>query len=45
MAFDHDDTDSIFQQMRDMLRAIGVSLRRVDRIEHNDDIDALLSGR
>jgi hypothetical protein len=39
MAFDHNDTDSIFQQMKRTLREIGVSLRRVDRIEHNDDID------
>ena len=39
MAFDHNDTDSIFQQMKHTLGEIGVSLRRVDRIEHNDDID------
>jgi nucleoside 2-deoxyribosyltransferase len=39
MAFDNADTDSIFQQMKRTLRKIGVSLRRVDRIEHNDDID------
>ena len=39
MAFDHDDTDSIFQQMKRTLGEVGVSLRRVDRIEHNDDID------
>lgn len=39
MAFDHNDTDSIFEQMKRTLGEIGVSLRRVDRIEHNDDID------
>jgi nucleoside 2-deoxyribosyltransferase len=39
MAFDHNDTDSIFQQMKRTLGEIGVSVRRVDRIEHNDDID------
>jgi nucleoside 2-deoxyribosyltransferase len=39
MAFDRDYTDSLFQQMKRTLGKIGVSLRRVDRIEHNDDID------
>lgn len=39
MAFEHDDTDSIFEQMKRTLGEVGVSLRRVDRIEHNDDID------
>lgn len=40
MAFDHEDTDDWFDHnLTPVLRALDIQVRRVDRIEHNDDID------
>lgn len=39
MAFDHTDTDEIFETLKAVLRDRNISSVRVDRIEHNDDID------
>jgi hypothetical protein len=40
MAFGHQDTDKWFDRtLRPLLKIVGAQARRVDRIEHNDDID------
>jgi hypothetical protein len=40
MAFGRTDTDQWFDKtLRPLLRSVGAQPRRVDRIEHNDDID------
>jgi nucleoside 2-deoxyribosyltransferase len=39
MAFDCDDTDRIYLVFERLLRSMGITAVRVDRIEHNDDID------
>lgn len=40
MAFDYADTDEWFDHtLTPALRSMGITVRRVDRIEHNDDID------
>jgi nucleoside 2-deoxyribosyltransferase len=39
MAFGHAETDAVYEAARKVLRELGVIARRVDRIEHNDDID------
>jgi nucleoside 2-deoxyribosyltransferase len=40
MAFSHPDTDAWFDKsLVPVLKRKGVSARRVDRLEHNDDID------
>ncbi len=39
MAFDKPDTDAIFDVIDETLNAMGIKAVRVDRIEHNDDID------
>jgi nucleoside 2-deoxyribosyltransferase len=39
MAFGHKDTDAIFKILRKTLGPLGINARRVDRIEHNDNID------
>jgi hypothetical protein len=39
MAFGHKDTDAIFRALRRTLGPLGVNAQRVDRIEHNDNID------
>jgi nucleoside 2-deoxyribosyltransferase len=39
MAFGHRDTDQIYSVIKRSLAPIPVATRRVDRIEHNDDID------
>ena len=39
MAFAHKDTDAIFSALRKTLGPLGVNAQRVDRIEHNDNID------
>jgi nucleoside 2-deoxyribosyltransferase len=39
MAFDYDDTDRIYSVFERLLRSMGITAVRVDRIEHNDDID------
>src|SRR5260370_6071851 len=39
MAFDKPDTDEIFGGIDETLNAMGIKAVRVDRIEHNDDID------
>jgi hypothetical protein len=40
MAFDRPDTDAIFVVIKRALKPLGIVPRRVDRIEHNDNIDA-----
>jgi nucleoside 2-deoxyribosyltransferase len=39
MAFDRPDTDAMFAVIRRTLKPLGIVPRRVDRIEHNDNID------
>jgi hypothetical protein len=39
MAFGQKDTDAIFRALRKTLGPLGVNAQRVDRIEHNDNID------
>ena len=39
MAFDRPDTDALFAVMKRALKPLGIVPRRVDRIEHNDNID------
>jgi hypothetical protein len=40
MAFGHNDTDKWFDRsLRPLLKSVRAQPRRVDRIEHNDDID------
>ena len=39
IAFDHADTDAIFQNIEDTLDKININVIRIDRVEHNDDID------
>lgn len=41
MAFDHNDTDELFDLSLDPVvsEVVGSRARRVDRVEHNDDID------
>ena len=39
MAFGKKDTDAIFSALRKTLGPLGVNAQRVDRIEHNDNID------
>jgi hypothetical protein len=39
MAFDKEDTDAIFDVIDKTLDRMGIKTLRVDRIEHNDDID------
>ncbi len=40
MALEHPDTDKWFDKtLRPLLKSVGAQPRRVDRIEHNDDID------
>src|SRR6266516_2832485 len=39
MAFGHDDTDAIYETIAATLRALQITPIRVDRIEHNDNID------
>ena len=39
MAFGHNDTDAIFKILRKTLGPLGINAQRVDRIEHNDNID------
>ena len=39
MAFDHKATDAIFKILRKTLGPVGINAQRVDRIEHNDNID------
>jgi nucleoside 2-deoxyribosyltransferase len=39
MAFGNADTDAVYAAVKRSLDKIGVTTRRVDRIEHNDDID------
>ena len=39
MAFGHKDTDAIFKILRKTLGPLGINAQRVDRIEHNDNID------
>ena len=39
MAFGHKDTDAIFKILRKTLGPLGINTQRVDRIEHNDNID------
>lgn len=39
-AFDHDDVDAVYDRaIRPVLREFNVRPFRVDRVEHNDDID------
>ena len=40
MAFGRNDTDAIYAVIGRTLKPLGVTLRRVDRIEHNENIDA-----
>ena len=40
MAFGRKDTDAIYTVIGRTLKPLGVTLRRVDRIEHNENIDA-----
>jgi nucleoside 2-deoxyribosyltransferase len=39
MALDHPETDALFRHVEVTLKPIGIDVFRVDRIEHNDDID------
>jgi nucleoside 2-deoxyribosyltransferase len=39
MAFGQKDTDAIFKILRRTLAPLGINAQRVDRIEHNDNID------
>jgi hypothetical protein len=39
MAFGQQDTDAIFKILRKTLGPLGINAQRVDRIEHNDNID------
>jgi hypothetical protein len=39
MAFGQTDTDAIFKTLRKTLVPLGINAQRVDRIEHNDNID------
>jgi nucleoside 2-deoxyribosyltransferase len=39
MAFGHTDADAVYDSVRKALKPIGIMTCRVDRIEHNDDID------
>jgi nucleoside 2-deoxyribosyltransferase len=39
MAFDHEDTDRVYGRIAAALLSMGITPIRVDRIEHNDDID------
>jgi hypothetical protein len=39
MAFGQKDTDAIFKILRKTLAPLGINAQRVDRIEHNDNID------
>ena len=39
IAFGQKDTDAIFSALRKTLGPLGVNAQRVDRIEHNDNID------
>ena len=39
MAFGQKDTDAIFKILRKSLSPLGINAQRVDRIEHNDNID------
>src|SRR6185437_8383490 len=39
MAFDHKDTDLLYDHIAKTLRAMDIHPIRVDRVEHNDDID------
>lgn len=39
MAFGQKDTDAIFRALRETLGLLGINVQRVDRIEHNDNID------
>jgi nucleoside 2-deoxyribosyltransferase len=40
MAFGHTDTDAIYTIIKRTLKPLGITLRRVDRIEHNENIDS-----
>jgi len=39
MAFDHTDTDDVFQTLKAVLTGTKIRPVRIDRLEHNDDID------
>jgi nucleoside 2-deoxyribosyltransferase len=39
MAFDRADADSVYDAVEKAMESIGIKTLRVDRIEHNDDID------
>jgi hypothetical protein len=39
MAFDHADSDAVFEKIKQTLNGVSVQAIRVDRVEHNDDID------
>jgi nucleoside 2-deoxyribosyltransferase len=39
MAFGHGDTDEVYDSIKKTLEPIGIDTIRVDRLEHNDDID------
>jgi hypothetical protein len=39
MAFGQKDTDAIFKISRKTLARLGINAQRVDRIEHNENID------
>jgi len=39
MAFDYQDTDLLYDHIAKTLRAMDIHPIRVDRVEHNDDID------
>lgn len=39
MAFDRADSDAIFEKIERTLDEVNIDAIRVDRVEHNDDID------
>ena len=39
MAFDHDDTDAVFKIIQATVKPLQIQAIRIDRVEHNDDID------
>jgi len=43
MAFGREDSDAIYTVIRQTLKPLGITTRRVDRIEHNENIDRKIS--